>query len=268
VTSVGGTVSRAPGAQVRGAVTEVPYWGAGRWDRRWSGGPSWGRWWFHPWSGFWGLFWSLVKLAGLALLLCVTVLLAPRALERASRVAEASWWKAGLVGLAAEILFLPALALAIVLLCITVVGCLLVIPLLLLLPFFLVGIFLLAYAASAVAIGRWLGSRLGRRWSPYGQVLLGMVVIQALPLVGEVAYLAGGWTAPLAILFGLLGELIVFVAVTIGIGAIVLGRSRRAEEPPMPRPVSEPMPEAGPPPPSLSLPPIAQPPIEPAAGGG
>jgi hypothetical protein len=268
VTAVGGTVERAPGATVRGVVTEVPYWGgSARWDHPWPDrGPRWWRFWFHPPGSPWGLFWELFKLACLALLLAITVLVAPRAVERASRVVEAEWWKAGLVGLLAEILFIPVLVLVFVLLAITVVGCILIIPLALVLPFFLICVFLLAYAAPAVCLGRLLSARLGSGWtSPYAHLLLGMVVLEGMGLFGELAHLAGGWAWPPALLFGVLGEIITFAAMTIGFGALLLARSRRSEMPLAPPAAPSPLPEPTPPGP---LPAIAVPPMEPPAERG
>jgi len=267
VTSVGGTVVRVPGAVVRGAVTEVPYWGGARWDHPWGDrAPRWWRGWWYPMGNVWGFFWTLIKLGTLALLLAVVVLVAPRAVGRASLLAGTEWLKAGLAGLLAVVLYLPAVVLLCALLVVTIIGCL-VVPLVVvaavLLPFF---IGLAGYAASALCLGRWLSGRLGWSWtSPVAHVVVGTLALAVLPVTAELIALTGPVLWPMTLLLDGLGFFVGLAATIVGIGALLLARSPRAEVPAAPAPEREEEPE---PPAASGLAPIAVPPLEPAAGAG
>ena len=150
--------------------------------------------------------------------------------------------RAGLVGLLAEILFVPVLCVTIVALVISIIG----IPLLILVPFgiILVGVVMLVgYTAAAHIAGGWTLDRFGRRdQSPYMVVAVGIVVIAGLTLLGRLLALAlGGFGAPLYFV----GYLIEYLAWTVGFGAAIQTwiRMRRGPVPPV---VSTPAPAPGP----------------------
>ena len=150
--------------------------------------------------------------------------------------------RAGLVGLLAEILFVPVLCVTIVALVISIIG----IPLLILVPFgiILVGVVMLVgYTAAAHIAGGWTLDRFGRRdQSPYMVVAVGIVVIAGLTLLGRLLGLAlGGFGAPLYIV----GYLIEYLAWTVGFGAAIQTwiRMRRGPATPL---VSTPAPAPGP----------------------
>jgi hypothetical protein len=226
VVAVGGSVRREPGAKVGGEIEEVPF----RW--RMSGAP-WSQRWvddadysfdFAPWRHWlrvgWRLFWVLF----VALLACIALLVARRPIERMERRIQGETWKAGLVGLLSQVLFLPVLVLVVVVLAISIIG----IPVLLLLPFVLVGIALavfLGFVAAARVVGRWLERRFGRRLGgPYAEALAGLTVIYLFSLVGHLLNVGPMPLRFLGVMALVLGTLIWYAAWTVGFGAAVLTR--------------------------------------------
>lgn len=225
VTVVGGALNRAPGAQVLGRVNEVAVGGTHR------GG---------PWSmaGMFGSAWSrvgslaatILRIALVVLLGLVAIALGRSSIERIAARTVVSPLRAGLVGLAAEILFLPVLVITVIVLAVSIVG----IPLLVLVPFAVLAVALLAFVGFiglAYHIGGLLTARFG--WSDrggYAAVAIGVVAVAGVTLFAKLAALAGGFIvgAPLM----LLGCAIEYVAWTIGFGATILawyetqGRSR------------------------------------------
>ena len=150
--------------------------------------------------------------------------------------------RAGLVGLLAEILFVPVLVVTIVALVISILG----IPLLILVPFaiVLIGVVMLVgYTAAAHIAGGWALDRFGRmERNPYMVVALGIVVIAGVTLLGRLFALAvGGLGAPIYVV----GYLIEYLAWTVGFGAAIqtwIQMRRGPAAPVMPTPA----PEAGP----------------------
>jgi hypothetical protein len=150
--------------------------------------------------------------------------------------------RAGLVGLLAEILFVPVLCVTILGLVISIIG----IPLLILVPFaiILIGVMMLVgYTAAAYIAGGWALQRFGRsERSPYVAVAIGIVVIAGLTLLGRLFALAvGGFGAPLYFV----GYLIEYLAWTVGFGAAIQTWIRMRRGPVTPA-VSTPSPAAGP----------------------
>jgi hypothetical protein len=150
--------------------------------------------------------------------------------------------RAGLVGLLAEILFVPVLCVTIVALVISIIG----IPLLILVPFGIIlfgVVMLVGYTAAAHIAGGWTLDRFGRRdQNPYMVVAIGIVVIAGLTLLGRLLALAlGGFGAPLYFV----GYLMEYLAWTVGFGAAIQTwiQMRRGPVPPV---VSAPTPAAGP----------------------
>lgn len=233
--AVGGGMNRAPGARIDGEVVEVGRGGSG-FQRRW---------WFPVvfgsfWSRFGSLAATVVRISLLVLLGIIVVAVGRNPIERiAARTAD-SPLRSGLIGLLAEILFLPVLVLTVVVLAVSIVG----IPLLALVPFallLLMLVMLVGFIGLAYQIGRWLTARF--RWTVrggYAVVAIGVIAIGLMTILAKLAALAGGVLlgAPLAAL----GYLVEYVAWTIGFGAAILywyetqtrfGPGRHAS-PPMP----------------------------------
>ena len=130
VVSVGGSVEREPGAEILGKVTEVSLW------QGLTGG-SVGRWGGWNWQGagwdvdtthsyFDGALLRFVRCVVFVLVLILLGVLASviarNPLERTSAAAVAEPWKAGVVGLLAVVLFVPAILIVLVLLAVSIIG--------------------------------------------------------------------------------------------------------------------------------------------------
>jgi len=148
--------------------------------------------------------------------------------------------RSGLMGLLAEILFVPVLVVTILALVISIIG----IPLLVLVPFaiILVGIVMLVgFTGTAYLVGGWTLDRFGRtERNPYLIAAIGVVVIAGLTLVGRLFALAvGGIGAP----FYIAGYLLEYLAWTVGFGAAIqtwIQMRRGPAAPPMTTPAPEP----------------------------
>jgi hypothetical protein len=149
--------------------------------------------------------------------------------------------RSGLMGLLAQILFVPVLVVTILALVISIIG----IPLLVLVPFaiILVGIVMLVgFTGTAYMVGGWMLDRFGRtERNPYLIAAIGIVVIAGLTLVGRLFALAvGGIGAP----FYIAGYLLEYLAWTVGFGAAIQTWIHMRRGPAAP-PVTTPPPEPG-----------------------
>lgn len=238
VTVVGGRLTRDAAADVRGKAQEVsvPGFEFDRWT--WRSNPV-GSWWRTMLGSAFAFVGTLARVAVLCLLAMLVVLFGRGYMERAGQVAVTSSLKAGAVGFLAQILFLPLLVITIVVLVMTIVG----IPLLLLLPFALlalaviglVGFSGVAYRVGGLAVGRFGGPG----DNPYAVTAIGVLVLMLPVLLSRVASLGGGVLFPLAMVLGIAGVLVEYVAWTVGFGAMALSRfPRRGQDtvdvPPLP----------------------------------
>jgi len=143
----------------------------------------------------------------------------------------------GLLGVAAEILFVPALVALVVVLAISIVG----IPLLGAIPFAL-ALGALAwtggFAAVASCLGAWLrGGSIERSSSLVTDLLIGFIAISGLTLIAHVIAVGAGWMTPLVWMMRAAGVAVEYAAWTIGLGAALSGRFVRPRStPPMPVP--------------------------------
>jgi hypothetical protein len=139
------------------------------------------------------------------------------------RVAR-SPWKAALVGLVAQLLFLPVLVLTVVLLAVSIIG----IPLLLVIPFALVALVigvLVGFTAVARNVGSGAETRFGwQHDNPYIAVAVGVGLIMLVSFFASALGVAGGPLGVFAILLGILGFVIQYAAWTVGFGALLLTR--------------------------------------------
>lgn len=276
-TAVGGEVRRARGARVRGSISEVTTgrplgWLTGErdedqqprreragsrmssrerdernvWRRDWlpRDWPQYGLGW--PWwSDHDGptVFERMINTGLLIVLTLILLLTARRSTEGLARRLRATPLRATATGLAVQVATLPLLAIAAVVLLVSIIG----IPLLLLIPVFLLVLLLaslLGYASVAAAVGRWLGRRLGREDDgPLVVAILGVLAIQGLSVLGEVF---DGLFVPfslLGVLLLVLGFCARYLAWTMGLGAVVLDTFGRkldsAATPPPPLPPIE-----------------------------
>ncbi|MEE8128903.1 MAG: hypothetical protein V3T48_01335 [Vicinamibacterales bacterium] len=221
VVVVGGSVEQAPTAEVRRGITNVGF-GMPFGGRRGLSGPGG---WFGPRSfQVWDLAGTLVRLVFLALIGCVVVFAARGTVERVAARSAAEPVKAGLVGFLAQVLFVPVLVVASVLLAISIIG----IPLLVLIPFVLIAVLIamvVGFTGIVKGLGRWLGARMGREAPPiYLSVWIGIALLLIPTLAGEALNLAGGSLGVFALALSLTGLFVEYAAWTTGIGAIILNQ--------------------------------------------
>jgi hypothetical protein len=231
VIAVGGRIEMADGAHVNGHVREVSLRSS---DGRWSGNPAWAApFVFNPFSGAARLFGTVFRLFLLGLFTSVVVLLARQPIERIGHRASAEPLKMAMIGVLAQLLFLPALVLTAVILAVTIIG----IPLLLLLPFAVLAmllVFLGGFTGVAYAVGGWGAERAG--WpqdQPFLRVWLGVLIVLIPILVARLIGIAGGPFRIFAVMITIAAFLVEYLAWTTGFGAALTTayeqwRSRRA----------------------------------------
>jgi hypothetical protein len=244
VVVVGGTIEREPGAVVHGKVSEVGIMIPGLRIR-----PNWNSWSF-PWfdSGQWRvfrLFASLVRMALFGLLATLILLLAPRAVQRVQMAVTTQFWKSALVGLLAQLFFVPVLVLTIVVLAVSIIG----IPLLVLVPFGVLAFFvalLLGLTGAASGLARLIQNRSSWTTSAsFSLLAIGLALIWGITVLGRLVGLGGGPLAQIGAVVVLTGFIIEYAAWTVGLGGALLTRFGRrgpltAEVPPMPDLSSDP----------------------------
>jgi hypothetical protein len=212
--SVGGSLDRSPGARVEGDLVE-----AGPGGRGFRSGA------FFPtifgsfWSRLGSLAATLIRLSLVLLVGLVVIAFGRGAIERVAARTAATPGRAGVVGLLAQILFVPVLVLTCVVLVVSIVG----IPLLVLVPFavlLLVLVMLVGFVGLAYHVGRLAAARVrGVEPGPYASFAIGVLAIGAVTLIAKLGALAGGFLlAPLTAL----GYVLEYIAWTVGFGAALL----------------------------------------------
>ncbi len=215
---VGGQLVRDAGARHVGSVNYISF---GDWSRRTFG-------WLPTLSvGDFGRWLSLAGTLGrvslLAVLMAMVLIVARPAAARVSRAAVAEPLRAGLVGLAAEIFFVPFLVAASIGLAITIVG----IPFVaLLVPLAIaVGVFALVMGFTAVAcrLGEWVGDRLGwQAGNAFVATAIGFFLIVAPTLAARLIGVGPDALRPMALALLMVGLVVEFLAWTVGLGAAIL----------------------------------------------
>ena len=228
--SIGGAIHREGSAEIYGEITEVSLGPGIELDDLWQGiwVPEWHFGWFD--FGVGGLIERLGKAVLLAIILLLLVLLWPRFLEGVADRIEMEPWKAGLVGLGAQLLFLFALPVVCFILVITIVGIPLALLLVPLATLSLMVLFYLGYAGFAIAGGRLLQRRFSwREASPYALVLMGLILIQGWSILGEGLGFLGDILdfvgAPIRLVgwvMLLFGFVVKYIAWTTGLGGVLL----------------------------------------------
>jgi hypothetical protein len=216
---VGGTLIRDPGSRISGGIN---YISIGDWWRS-LGLLSWSSRVPEGIGGWISLSITLFRLALLSVLAALVLVVARAPVARVGRAAAAEPVRAAVIGLAAEVLFLPVLLVCSVALGITVIGLPLVFILIPLACVVACAAMLLGFTALSCRLGEWLEDRLG--WRPRSAFLataLGMLVI-VLPTL--IARILGVGPAPLGVAaFAVLatGAVAEFLVWTIGLGAALM----------------------------------------------
>jgi hypothetical protein len=239
VVVVGGRIQREAGAQIRGRVSDVSF---GDWSSWTLGGVSLPIVDFGDFGRWLTLFGTFFRIAFLGLMMAVIIAVARAPVARIGRSAAAEPGRAFALGLAAEILFVPALIIASISLIITIIGIPLVIVLV---PVAVLAAFvalLLGFTALACRLGEWIEDRLGwRTSSALLATAIGLLLILGPTLIARMVGVAPDplqWAA-----FGLLaaGIFIEFLVWTIGLGATLMtGFGRWSTAPPPAPPIAQP----------------------------
>ena len=243
VTVVGGRVTRHPDARFERALNEVGFGGL---DLN-LGDFGNGFWWPRPspfYSSSSDLMETFIRFAFLGLLGSVVLLVASGSARRVADRVTREPVKAGVVGFCAQLLFLPLLIIGSVLLVITLIG----IPLLALMPLVVVAalvVLLLGFTGVVQLV-----SRLFARGQRSDLVLfwVGLVLLMAPALFGDALDLVGGPFRFFAVILGVTGFLVEYLAWTAGSGAVILNwfggdpTAAAGPPPPIPPPASPPSP--------------------------
>ena len=223
---VGGTLIRDPGARVAGAISYVSL---GDWSRS-VGLFDWRpRLQFGTASRWVSLIATIFRVSILAALMVFVLLIARAPVARVGRAAAAAPFRAAVVGLAAEVLFLPLLLVASIALGITIIGLplvFLVVPLAFVLAFFAL---MLGYTALACRLGEWLEDRLGwQLHSAYLATAIGLLLIVFPTLLSRLLGVAPEPLRMAAFGVHVAGVIAEFLVRTIGLGAALMtGLGRR-----------------------------------------
>jgi hypothetical protein len=240
---VGGRLLRAEGAQLRGAVSDIT---VGEWGDWTFGGVwiptvdfgDWGRW--------LTLFGAIFRISLLALMMAFVLIIARAPVARIGRAAAYEPAKAFVVGLAAEVLFLPLLIIASIALIVTIIGIPLVV---LLVPIALITALLamvLGFTGLACRIGEWVEDRLGvRASSAFLATAIGTLLILGPTLLARIVGVAPAPFRYTAFALLLAAALIEFVVWTVGLGATLMTGFGRFSTTPPPVPPPPPVAENG-----------------------
>ena len=167
---------------------------------------------------------TLMRFAFFGLLGSVVLLVAAGSSERVARRVALEPVKAGFVGVLAQLLFAPLLVTGIILLVVTIIG----IPLLVLVPVVLVGalaVMVLGFTGPAQGVGQVLGGGAGPgRRSAFVLFWLDLAIVMTPTLFGEALGLMPGQFGFFAVVLGIIGFVVEYVAWTVGVGAVILNR--------------------------------------------
>ena len=240
VTVVGGQVTRHPGARFERRLNQVGFGGL---DPGLSGlgGPfRWPRWPRQPVYGSTDLMETVIRFVFLGLLGSLVLLLGAGSARRVADRVTHEPVKAGVVGFLAQLLFFPLLIVGIVALVITLIG----IPLLALVPLVLVAalvVLLLGFTGVVQLVSRLLAR--GHR-SDFVLFWAGLALLMTPALFGDALDLFGGPFRLFAVILGVTGFVVEYLAWTAGSGAVILnwfdGAPAAAGGPPPPIPGSAP----------------------------
>jgi hypothetical protein len=218
VVMVGGQLTRDAGAQLLGGVNFVSF---GEWSRRNFG------WWpsvrFGEVGRWLSLAGTMARVSVLALLMAMLLVVARAPVARVGRAALSEPLRALLVGLAAEIFFIPLLIAASIGLALTIIGIPFVAVLVPIAIVMLVFAFVLGFTSLACRLGEWVEDRLG--WQPgnaFVATAIGFIILLTPTLVARVINVASDSATPFTFLLITIGLTVEFVAWTMGLGAAVM----------------------------------------------
>jgi len=224
----GGKFTRDAGSRQIGSISYVSF---GDWWRR----NTW--WWptirFGEMGRWLGLAGTITRIAVLGLLMMAVLATARARVARVGRAAGAEPLRAVLIGLAAEVFFIPFLIAASIGLMITIIGIpfvAILVPIAIIVAVFA---FVLGFTALACRLGEWVEDRLG--WQPgnaFVATAIGFVILLTPTLIARFVDFAP-WGGPITIALIVVGMTVEFLAWTMGLGAaIITGLGRWYTVPP------------------------------------
>lgn len=223
VVLVGGRLTRDSGSQLVGGVNYVSF---GDWSRRnfgWLPSVRFGE------VGRWlSLAGTVARVSLLAILMGMMLIVARPPMARVGRAALSEPLRAFVIGLAAEIFFIPLLIAASIGLALTIIGIPFVALLVPIAIVMLVFAFVLGFTALACRLGEWIEDRLlWQRGNAFVATAIGFVVLLAPTMMARLLDVTSTGVAPLTFVLVAIGLTVEFVAWTIGLGAALttgLGR--------------------------------------------
>ncbi len=229
VVLVGGQLTRDAGARLSGGVNYLSF---GEWSRRNFG------WWptirFGEVGRWLSLAGTMARVSALVVLMVMLLIVARAPVARVGRAALAEPLRAFIIGLVAEIFFVPVLIAASIGLALTIIGIPFVavlVPIAIVLAVFA---FVLGFTALACRLGEWVEDRLG--WQPgnaFVATAIGFFILLAPTLAARFVDVASVGAAPLTFLLVAIGLSVEFIAWTTGLGAaIITGLGRWYTVPP------------------------------------
>ena len=167
---------------------------------------------------------TLIRFTFFGLLGSVVLLVAAGSSERVAGRVALEPVKAGFVGFLAQLLFVPLLLTGILLLVVTIIG----IPLLVLVPVVLVGalmVMVFGFTGVARGVGQLFTGGAGQSGrSAFVPLWLGLAIVMTPTLFGEALGLMGEPVRFFAVMLGIIGFVVEYVAWTTGMGAVILNR--------------------------------------------
>ena len=227
---VGGTITRDPGATLAGGINYVSF---GDWWRRNAG--FWPSVRFGEMGRWLSLAGTLARVSVLAVLMAMMLIVARAPVARVGRAAQAEPLRAFIIGLAAEIFFIPLLIATSIGLALTIIGIPFVAVLVPIAIVIAVFAFVLGFTAMACRVGEWVEDRLG--WQPgnaFVSTTIGFFILLAPTLLARFVDVASFGAAPLTFLLMTIGLSVEFIVWTMGLGAAIttgLGRWYTAPPP-------------------------------------
>lgn len=229
VVLVGGKLNRESGSQLVGDVNYVSF---GDWSHRnfgWLPSVRFGE--FGRWLSLAG---TLARISLLAVLMVMTLIVARAPVARVGRAAVAEPLRAFVIGLAAEVFFIPVLIAASIGLALTIVGIPFVAILVPIAIVMLMFAFVLGFTALACRLGESIEDRLG--WQPgnaFVATAIGAIVLLAPTMLARFVDVASANLSALTFALIAIGLTIEFFSWTIGLGAsIITGLGRWYTVPP------------------------------------
>lgn len=226
---VGGQLTRDPGARQVGSINYISF---GEWSRRgfgWLPSIRFGE------AGRWlSLAGTVARVSVLAVLMAVILIVARAPVARVGRAAFAEPLRAFLIGVAAEVFFVPFLIATSIGLALTIIGIpfvALLVPIAIVLAVFA---FLLGFTALACRVGEWVEDRLG--WQPGNAFIataLGSMFLLGPTLIARFVDFAAWNGGPITFLLIAIALTVEFIAWTMGLGAaLITGLGRWYTVPP------------------------------------